>query len=157
MVAVIAYYDGIPNPYPIPSTGPPVYGVDMVKSSDARATIKLFESGSQSVLADNITVFMPGDQSVFPFAGVFRNFTAYENSVVMYLKMFEVISVKITSDMMVQNGNVARFWTYGLRSRATGKQTTLAVCEHFLINWKLKIQQYALYYDTYPLTLIIQS
>jgi len=156
MAAVIAYYDGIAYPYPIPATGAPVVGVDMVSDNDARSLIKRFQNGDDTTLAANVTTFIPGDQDIFPFAGVLFNSTQVGQAMATFAKMFDVLSLRDTAEMMVQHGAVATYREYELQSTLTGKKTKLAMCEHFLINWKLQIQQYSFYFDTYPLTLIMQ-
>jgi len=156
MVATMVYYGGVPYSYPIPNTGPPVYGVDQVSSEDARSIATKFYQGEDSVLADNVTVFVPGDPHLFPFAGVFLNKTAFSNSISAWNQMFNVISVNQTANMMVQNGNVANYRMFVVQSQKTLKQATWSVCEHLLINWKGQIQRYSYFFDTYPLVAILQ-
>jgi len=156
MVAVIAYYDGIAYPYPIPATGPPVYGIDTVSNDDARAVVTRFQQGDMTALAANVTSFVPGNQDLFPFAGVFFNSTQIVGSFSMFTKMFEVLSLRETAEMMVQHGNVATFSELTLRSTLTNQKTKLMLCQRFLLNGDKQIQQYDMYFDTYPLTLILQ-
>jgi len=156
MVATMVYYGGVPYSYPIPNTGPPVYGVDQVSNAQARSIVTKYYQGQDGVLADNVTAFVPGDPHIFPFAGVFLNKTAFTSSFSGWTDMFNIISVNQSANMMVQNGAVAAYQTYVLQSQKTGKQTVFNVCEHFLINWKGQIQRFTEYFDTYPLVTILQ-
>jgi len=156
MVATVAYYGGVPYSYPIPNTGPPVYGVDQVPSSLARSIVTKYYQGQFGVLADNVTAFVPGNPEEFPFAGVYLDSESFVNSFSSWTQMFNVISVNQSADMMVQNGAVATYTTYVLQSQKTLKQTTWNVCEHFLINWAGQIQRFTEYFDTYPLVSILQ-
>jgi len=154
-VAVIAYFGGMAYAYPISSTGPPVYGVDQVSSSDAKQVIEKFFQQGPMVLADNVTVFMPGEQAKFGFSGVFTNRTQFLNALVSFTSMFEILGTNQTADLMVQNGRVAAFLEYSLKSVRTGREILLPVCEHFLINGQKQIQQYALFFDTWFLLQIM--
>jgi len=155
MVAVNAFYDGKTFPYPIPATAKPVIGVDSVSNSDARSVIQRYQNGDFSQLADNVTTFLPGNPELFRFAGVFFNRTQLMLALNELDKEFHVRRAGATAEMMVENGAVATFTEYVVQSTATGEQISLPVCEHFLINTNLKIETYALYYDTWPLTTIM--
>jgi len=154
MVATMVYYGGVAYAYPIPNTGAPVSGVDQITSLAAKKIVEAQLAGDD-MLADNVTVFVPGDPNTFSWAGVFLSKEAFMNSFSSFFKEFDILGVNQTAEMTVQNGRVAVYQEYSIRSIKTGKQTSLSVCEHFLINWAGKIQRYTYYFDTYPLVSIL--